>query len=197
MDAVLNCKPDDLEDYYNLLGCDELSTVEQILAEFKIKALECHPDKHPGNPKAVENFQKLQRAKEILSNEESRAHYDYWRRSKITIPFQQWEALSNSVKTSMHWAVQSKKDHMLEAPDLNNSNNITNEIWSQHTKNNDDGLSDGSREQEDVAIPDVKPQSSKSPDSPRFSEANYWHLRFRWSGDAPSDLLRKFRNYEI
>lgn len=30
-----------------------------------------------------------------------------------------------------------------------------------------------------------------------FSEANYWHLRFRWSGDAPSELLRKFRNYEI
>ncbi|XP_075614977.1 dnaJ homolog subfamily C member 12 isoform X2 [Balearica regulorum gibbericeps] len=164
MDAILKCRPDDLDDYYSLLGCDELSTVEQILAEFKIKALACHPDKHPGNPKAVENFQKLQQAKEILTNEESRARYDYWRRSKITIPFQQWEALSNSVKT---------------------------------TENNEDGLSDGNREQEDVAIPDVKPQPSKNPDSPRFSEANYWHLRFRWSGDAPSELLRKFRNYEI
>ncbi|XP_030342948.1 dnaJ homolog subfamily C member 12 isoform X2 [Strigops habroptila] len=195
MDAILNCRPDDLEDYYNLLGCDELSTVEQILAEFKIKALECHPDKHPGNPKAVENFQKLQQAKEILTNEESRAHYDYWRRSKITIPFQQWEALSNSVKTSMHWAVQNKKDQMLEAPDLNNSNNIASEIWTQKTEN--DGLSDGNGEQDDVAIPDGKPESSKNPDSPRFSEANYWHLHFRWSGDAPSELLRKFRNYEI
>lgn len=47
----------------------------------------------------VENFQKLQQAKEILTNAESRARYDYWRRSKITIPFQQWEALSHSVKT--------------------------------------------------------------------------------------------------
>ncbi|NWS41678.1 DJC12 protein, partial [Probosciger aterrimus] len=197
MDAILNCRADDLEDYYKLLECDELSTVEQILAEFKIKALECHPDKHPGNPKAVENFQKLQQAKEILTNEESRARYDYWRRSKITIPFQQWEALSSSVKTSMHWAVQNKKDQMLEAPDLNNSNNITSEIWTQKTENNEEGLSDGNREQDDVAIPDGKPQSSKNPDSPRFSEANYWHLRFRWSGDAPSELLRKFRNYEI
>ncbi|XP_034631374.1 dnaJ homolog subfamily C member 12 isoform X2 [Trachemys scripta elegans] len=101
MDAILNCNLDDMEDYYILLGCDELSTVEQILAEFKVKALECHPDKHPGNPKAVENFQKLQQAKEILTNEESRACYDYWRRSKITIPFQQWEALNNSIKTFM------------------------------------------------------------------------------------------------
>ncbi|XP_025898452.1 dnaJ homolog subfamily C member 12 isoform X1 [Nothoprocta perdicaria] len=133
MDTVLNCSPGDLEDYYNLLGCDELSTVEQILAEFKIKALECHPDKHPGDPKAVESFQKLQQAKEILANEESRAHYDYWRRSKIAIPFQQWEALSNSVKT---------------------------------IENSEDGLSDGIREQGDVEIPDVKPLSSKNPDSP-------------------------------
>ncbi|KAM6415495.1 dnaJ homolog subfamily C member 12 [Rhynochetos jubatus] len=196
MDAILSCRADDLEDYYNLLGCDELSTVEQILAEFKIKALECHPDKHPGNPKAVENFQKLQQAKEVLTNGESRARYDYWRRSKITVPFRQWEALSSAVKTSMHWAVQSKKDQMLEAPDLSNSSDRT-ELRTQQAENSEDGLSDGNREQDGVAIPDVKPQSSKNPDSPRFSEANYWHLRFRWSGDAPSELLRKFRNYEI
>lgn len=66
----------------------------------------------------------------------------------------------------MHWAVQSKKDQMLEAPDLNNSNNIANEIWTQHTENSEDRLSDGNREQEDVAMSDVKLQSSKNPDSP-------------------------------
>lgn len=27
METVLNCKPEDLEDYYGLLGCDELSSV--------------------------------------------------------------------------------------------------------------------------------------------------------------------------
>lgn len=27
MERILNCKPEDLEDYYDLLGCDELSTV--------------------------------------------------------------------------------------------------------------------------------------------------------------------------
>ncbi|XP_071294484.1 dnaJ homolog subfamily C member 12 isoform X2 [Agelaius tricolor] len=102
------------------------------------------------------------------------------------------------VLKSMHWAVQSKKDQMLEAPDdFGNTNNITNEMWAQQTESSGEGLLEGSREQEDVAIPDVQPQSSKNPDSPRFSEGNYWHLRFRWSGDAPSDLLRKFRNYEI
>ncbi|XP_058666691.1 dnaJ homolog subfamily C member 12 [Ammospiza nelsoni] len=197
MDAILNCKPEDLEDYYSLLGCDELSTVEQILAEYKIKALECHPDKHPGNPKAVEDFQRLQQAKDTLTDAERRARYDHWRRSRVPVPFRHWEALSSSVRTSMHWAVQSKKDQMLEAPGFGDTNNRTNEMWAQQTESSGEGLLEGSREQEDVAIPDVQPQSSKNPDSPRFSEGNYWHLRFRWSGDAPSDLLRKFRNYEI
>ncbi|XP_068961102.1 dnaJ homolog subfamily C member 12-like [Petaurus breviceps papuanus] len=30
-----------------------------------------------------------------------------------------------------------------------------------------------------------------------FPDGNCWHLCFRWSGDTPSWLLRKFRNYEI
>ncbi|XP_026502635.1 dnaJ homolog subfamily C member 12-like [Terrapene carolina triunguis] len=97
----------------------------------------------------------------------------------------------------MHWAVRSKKEPMLEAPELNNSNNITNDTWAQQTENNKDGLSDKRREQDDAETSDEKPQSPKSPDSPRFLDANCSHLRFRWSGDAPSELLRKFRNYEI
>ncbi|XP_012904076.1 dnaJ homolog subfamily C member 12 isoform X2 [Mustela nigripes] len=99
MDAILNYSSEDTEDFYMLLGCDELSSVEQIMAEFKVRALECHPDKHPENSKAVETFQKLQKAKDVLTNTESRARYDHWRRSQMSMPFQQWEALSDSVKT--------------------------------------------------------------------------------------------------
>ncbi|XP_063163624.1 dnaJ homolog subfamily C member 12 [Candoia aspera] len=196
MDAIFSCRLEDMEDYYSLLGCDELSTVEQIVAEFKVRALECHPDKHPGNPQAVENFQKLQRAKEILSSEDSRARYDYWRRSKIAIPFQQWEALSSSMKTSMHWAVRDKKEPMLDAPDSNLNDKMADNFSLKAEINNDD-LLDDRKGPEDFCICDGKPMSPKSPDSPGFSDRNCWHLRFRWSGDAPSELLRKFRNYEI
>ncbi|XP_056326943.1 dnaJ homolog subfamily C member 12 [Danio aesculapii] len=124
MEAILNCRKEDLEDYYGLLGCDELSTTEQIVNEFKVKALACHPDKHPENPKAVEQFQKLQEAKEVLTDEKKRKSYDLWLRSQIKIPFSEWRALSDSVKTSMHWAVKAKKEPMLEAAeDLNPSEN--------------------------------------------------------------------------
>ncbi|XP_061083831.1 dnaJ homolog subfamily C member 12 isoform X2 [Conger conger] len=114
MDAILHCKAEDLEDYYGLLGCDELSSSEQILAEYKVRAMECHPDKNPDNPQAVQDFQKLQEAKEVLTNENARNNYNLWRRSKITIPFRDWQALGDSVKASMHWAVKTKKEPMLK-----------------------------------------------------------------------------------
>ncbi|XP_055130429.1 dnaJ homolog subfamily C member 12 [Symphalangus syndactylus] len=198
MDAILSYRSEDTEDYYTLLGCDELSSVEQILAEFKVRALECHPDKHPENPKAVETFQKLQKAKEILTNEESRARYDHWRRSQMSMPFQQWEALNDSVKTSMHWAVRGKKDLMLEESDKTHTNKIENEQWNEQRERKKEELASTTEKMEQKEPkPLEKSVSPQNSDSSSFSDVNGWHLRFRWSKDAPSELLRKFRNYEI
>ncbi|XP_022599556.1 dnaJ homolog subfamily C member 12 [Seriola dumerili] len=169
MEAILNCKPEELEDYYGLLGCDELSSTEQIINEYKIRALACHPDKHQGNPRAVADFQKLQEAKEVLCNENKRKNYDLWRRSGVTISFHDWQALNDSVKTSMHWAVRDKKEPMLEASKAEIPN--TSQAEDFHC------------EQEAY---DAMPSSS-----------DYCHRRFRWAADSPSSLLQKFRNYEI
>ncbi|XP_006728946.1 dnaJ homolog subfamily C member 12 [Leptonychotes weddellii] len=198
MDAILSYRSEDTEDYYMLLGCDELSSVEQIMAEFKVRALECHPDKHPENSKAVETFQKLQKAKEILTNTESRARYDHWRRSQMSMTFQQWEALSDSVKTSMHWAVRGKKDLMLEESDQSHTDEIENEEWNKQREIKKEELGSTTEKMEQKESKSLeKSFSPQNPDSPSFSYVNSWHLRFRWSGDAPSELLRKFRNYEI
>ncbi|XP_034754367.1 dnaJ homolog subfamily C member 12 [Etheostoma cragini] len=174
MEAILNCKPGDLDDYYGLLGCDELSSTEQIVNEYKIRALACHPDKHLDNPRAVADFQKLQEAKEVLCNETKRKNYDLWRRSGVTIPFQDWQALNDSVKMSMHWAVRNKKEPMLEAP------NAELPVASQ--------AEDLRSEQEAPRIPSYEAMPSAS---------DYCHRRFRWAADTPSTLLQKFRNYEI
>lgn len=47
----------------------------------------------------VADFQKLQEAKEVLCNEDKRKNYDLWKRSGVTIPFHDWQALNDSVKT--------------------------------------------------------------------------------------------------
>jgi DnaJ family protein C protein 12 len=45
------------KDYlYNLLDCDELSSEEQIVTEYKIKAKALHPDKHSGDVETTDKF---------------------------------------------------------------------------------------------------------------------------------------------
>ncbi|EDL32047.1 DnaJ (Hsp40) homolog, subfamily C, member 12, isoform CRA_b, partial [Mus musculus] len=157
--------------------------------ESSVHLLSCFP---------VETFQKLQKAKEILCNAESRARYDHWRRSQMSMPFEQWEALADSVKTSMHWAVRSKKDLMLEGSGQTFTSSVPNKERSEQreTKKGDPDSNPEKMKQKEPKFPEegISPQN---PDSPGLSDLNCGHLRFRWSGDAPSELLRKFRNYEI
>ncbi|KAK3554661.1 hypothetical protein QTP70_032685 [Hemibagrus guttatus] len=248
MEKIINCKMEDLEDYYGLLGCDELSTseqkfhshssslggyprglvdmakeawsmqehsdlvapivsqqndqcvpqekissqqkelisviisvissqtwsqwnqTEQIMAEYKVRALSCHPDKQPENPKAAQDFQKLQQAKDILTDETKRRKYDYWLRSSITVPFSEWQALSDTVKISMHWSLKSKKELMLKS-----------------TKDTDEFQAG----QSETQVPKEGITSNE------LSSGGYWLHKFRRTDDTPSDLLEKFRNYQI
>ncbi|KAF7219593.1 dnaJ homolog subfamily C member 12 isoform X2 [Nothobranchius furzeri] len=174
METLLSCKPEDLEDYYGLLGCDELSSIEQIINEYKIKALACHPDKHLDNPTAVADFQKLQEAKEVLCNEDKRKNYDLWKRSGVTIPFHDWQALNDSVKTSMHWAMTTKKEPMLEASE--SDADVASQAEACCCE----------KEVSDITSCEAAPSAN-----------DYFHQRFRWAADSPSRLLQKFRNYEI
>lgn len=47
----------------------------------------------------MEEFQKLQEAKEVLTDEKKRKSYDLWLRSQIAVRFSEWQALGDSVKT--------------------------------------------------------------------------------------------------
>ncbi|CAB1343391.1 unnamed protein product [Coregonus sp. 'balchen'] len=109
MDDILNCKPELLDDYYGLLGCDELSSTEQIANEYR----------------------------------------------------------------SMHWAVRTKKEPMLESSKATFPNSSQDRDCTDH-------------EVPEMPSPDAVPSSS-----------DYCHRHFRWASDSPSSLLRKFRNYEI
>ncbi|XP_015904527.1 J domain-containing protein [Parasteatoda tepidariorum] len=117
MDSILCFKKCDEDDFYKLLGCDETSTTEQILAEYKNISLQCHPDKNPNDSCAVAKFQNILKAKEYLTDPVKREIYDKWRRSGISMPFEQFLNISKSAHTSMHWAYKKQKDLMLESSD--------------------------------------------------------------------------------
>ncbi|XP_078408050.1 dnaJ homolog subfamily C member 10 isoform X2 [Cetorhinus maximus] len=71
--SVLVCTD---EDYYKLLGLPKSATNRQIRQAFKKLALTMHPDKNPNNAEAHDNFLKINRAYEVLKDEDLRKKYD-------------------------------------------------------------------------------------------------------------------------
>ncbi|XP_038639348.1 dnaJ homolog subfamily C member 17 isoform X2 [Scyliorhinus canicula] len=69
-------------DLYSLLEVSEDATSKEIKKAYRQKALKCHPDKNPDNPKAVELFHQLSQALEVLTDAAAKAAYDKIRKAK-------------------------------------------------------------------------------------------------------------------
>jgi len=66
------------QDLYKLLGVSRKATAQEIKRAYRRKALDTHPDKNKGIPaeEAAEAFRQVVHAFEILSDDQSRRHYD-------------------------------------------------------------------------------------------------------------------------
>ncbi|XP_072342514.1 dnaJ homolog subfamily C member 17 isoform X5 [Scyliorhinus torazame] len=64
-------------DLYSLLEVSEDATGKEIKKAYRQKALKCHPDKNPDNPKAVELFHQLSQALEVLTDSAAKCTL-YW-----------------------------------------------------------------------------------------------------------------------
>ncbi|KAH8381969.1 hypothetical protein KR009_001192 [Drosophila setifemur] len=67
---------------YDLFGISIEANQHEIRKAYRKRALDCHPDKNPDNPKAAERFHELSKALEILTDESARAAYDKVLRAK-------------------------------------------------------------------------------------------------------------------
>lgn len=168
VDEILSFKRNPEEDFYAMLNCDENSTVEQIQAEYKVLALQHHPDKNAGDKDAEAMFQKLKDAKEILCDPERRANYDKWRSSGIQISYKNWVGMKEHVQQSMHWATPKTKDRMLP-----------------ETAGAGSGLSAG------------QPNPAHRRASEGGAALYYGGRKGEWGQENPSEVVNKFRNYEI
>nr|XP_025854269.1 dnaJ homolog subfamily C member 17 isoform X1 [Vulpes vulpes] len=69
-------------DLYALLGIEEKAADKEVKKAYRQKALSCHPDKNPDNPRAAELFHQLSQALEVLTDTAARAAYDKVRKAK-------------------------------------------------------------------------------------------------------------------
>jgi molecular chaperone DnaJ len=65
-------------DYYEILGIPKTASDEEIKKNYRKTAMQCHPDKNPGDKKAEERFKEAAEAYEVLSDKQKREIYDHY-----------------------------------------------------------------------------------------------------------------------
>jgi curved DNA-binding protein CbpA len=69
------------KDYYRTLGVPAAATEDDLRRAYRRLALQCHPDRNPGNPRAEEQFKELSEAYGVLIDPVKRREYDLARQS--------------------------------------------------------------------------------------------------------------------
>ena len=65
-----------MNDYYSILGVARGATEDDIKKAFRQKAMKYHPDRNKDNPKAEEEFKKVNEAYAVLGDNKKRSQYD-------------------------------------------------------------------------------------------------------------------------
>ena len=63
-------------DYYETLGVAKTVTESELKVAFRKVAMQCHPDRHPGDKAAEARFKDVNEAYQCLSDGQKRAAYD-------------------------------------------------------------------------------------------------------------------------
>ena len=66
------------KDYYEILNVERTASGEEIKKSYRVIAMQCHPDRNPGDKKAEERFKEAAEAYEVLSDKEKREIYDHY-----------------------------------------------------------------------------------------------------------------------
>jgi molecular chaperone DnaJ len=66
------------KDYYEILGVGRIASDEELKKNYRKIAMQCHPDKNPGDKKAEDRFKEAAEAYEVLSDKQKREIYDHY-----------------------------------------------------------------------------------------------------------------------
>src|SRR6185369_7825460 len=64
------------QDYYEMLGVARGAKPDDIKKAYRKLAMECHPDRNPGDKAAEQRFKDISHAYDVLKDDQKRAAYD-------------------------------------------------------------------------------------------------------------------------
>ena len=66
----------DYKDYYKILGVERKASEDDIRKAYRKLEMQYHPDRHPNNKQAEDQFKEINEAYQVLSDPKKRSHYD-------------------------------------------------------------------------------------------------------------------------
>ena len=63
-------------DFYEILGVSKSADAEELKRAYRKLAMQCHPDRNPGDKTAEQKFKELNEAYDVLKDDQKRAAYD-------------------------------------------------------------------------------------------------------------------------
>lgn len=123
-----------MNNYFNRVYFQQ---VDQIMTEYKNRALILHPDKNDGDDESVEKFKLLQKAKNILTDPVMKKKYDNWLNSGLNVSFSKWIELNKSGQ-SFHWIKEPVTKPMIQSQDDGQTKEQVNKTpfkWESENRN--------------------------------------------------------------
>jgi DnaJ-class molecular chaperone len=97
------------ENHYKTLGVSDKSTTDEIKKAYRKLSLKYHPDKNQGSIEAIQMFQKINEAYEVIGNEEKRREYDMMQKN----PFMKMDGFPAGFQGGFHSANNGDIDDLL------------------------------------------------------------------------------------